>query len=130
MISSRHILVGSSTLAALLIVATVGWVAHQEHRRHELERGIADKQSATVMIERSRSGAVDANQKVIDLRDAMSGFESRLTRAGEMDKVLENIWRLARINSLQTKSIKTPATPHLGAYREQDMEVSLVGDFN
>ena len=46
-----------------------------------------------------------------------------------MDKVLEDIWRMAQANSLQTKTVKTPAIQHDGGYAEQTMELSLTGDF-
>jgi Tfp pilus assembly protein PilO len=127
---SKHIFIFAGGIAAALLIAGIVWVGHQEQRRHGLEREIAEKQTAAALLDHSQITAGHVNVKVMQLADATARFESRLTPPGEMDKVLENIWRLARVNSLQTKTIKTPAIQRIGGYREQDMEVSLVGDFN
>ena len=130
MTSSKHILTFTLSIAAALALAGILWIGHQEQRRAALEGDIAAKQTELAVLDHSRATAIGVNLKVNQLRVAVAGFESRLTPPGEMDKVLENIWRLTRVNSLQTKTIKTPGIQHIGGYREQDMEVSLVGDFN
>ncbi|MBS3735020.1 MAG: type 4a pilus biogenesis protein PilO [Phycisphaerae bacterium] len=75
----------------------------------------------------------DLEAEITEQKQALAYFRARLPSAKEIDKVIQEIWRLARANDLTTTSIRTPR-------RQDDAEgtvgpqahaisVELVGDF-
>ena len=98
-------------------------------KRAELQQDIAARQATLVMLNRSLAAGSASGVKAESLRLAVADFEAKLPADGQMDKVLEDIWRMAQANSLQTKTVKTPAVQEANGYGEQTMELSLSGDF-
>ena len=84
---------------------------------------------ALANLNRSTSAISDSSQRASQVSQAIDRFETRLPAGGQMDKVLEEVWQLAQANSLQTKTVRTPAVQRNGGYSEQTMDLSLSGDF-
>lgn len=82
-------------------------------------------------------GTVGELQKEIDsLKKAVAFFRSKLPQEKEIDKVLQEIWRLAEKNKLITKSIRTISgckrTDDFYAsssHAEQPINILIEGDF-
>jgi Tfp pilus assembly protein PilO len=118
--------------AIALLVAVGGYflvIRPIDQKREAMQRETAEKQGALASQGRSITLVCDDSAKVDAIRRALSDFELKLPPAGEMDKVLEDVWRLAEANSLQTRTIKTPPVQRFGGFREQQMDLSLSGDF-
>ncbi|HZL37353.1 MAG TPA: type 4a pilus biogenesis protein PilO [Tepidisphaeraceae bacterium] len=98
-------------------------------KRQALLQDTRTKEEALANLERSTMGINDVNKKIADLQQAVTFFESKLPPAKETEKVLEEVWHIAEANSLTTKTIKTPAEKRTASYGEQEMELSLSGDF-
>jgi Tfp pilus assembly protein PilO len=91
---------------------------------------IESKQAALAHLQRYMIRTGDDSGKVELISRALDNFQLKLTQAGEADKVLENISRLAQANSLLTRTIKVSAVEKRGQFGEQEMNVSLVGNFS
>jgi Tfp pilus assembly protein PilO len=72
----------------------------------------------------------DLDRKIAELQQAVNFFESKLPQAKEVDSVLKEVWQRAESNSLQIKTIKTPKAKRGAKYSEQEMNMSLSGNFN
>jgi Tfp pilus assembly protein PilO len=115
---------------ALLVAGTYLMVVRPaDQRRDALQRDINQKQASLADFDRTTASLRAISAKVDELRPAVILFESRFTPSHEMDKILAEISFLAETNSLQTKTIKTPADHQTDQYREQEMELSLTGNF-
>jgi Tfp pilus assembly protein PilO len=100
-----------------------------QQKRDDLQRENVDSDIAIAALVQSMPLSGSDSTRIDAVRQAMASFELKLPQAGEMDKVLENVWRLAQANSLQTKTIKAPAVQNLAGYRQQQMDLSVCGDF-
>jgi Tfp pilus assembly protein PilO len=100
-----------------------------EQRREALQRDIDQKQASLAGFDRTAGSLLQISLKVDELRPAVALFDARFTAVREMDKILAEISRLAEANSLQTRTIRTPAERQSDHYREQEMELTLTGNF-
>ena len=119
--------------AIALVILAAGYfliIRPLDQKRETAQRDTAEKQAAMGTVNQSLTLVGDDRVKVDAIRQAMANFETKLPQADEMDKILENVWRLAQANSLQTRTIKTPAIQNFAGYREQQMDLSLAGDFS
>ncbi|MDB5172533.1 MAG: hypothetical protein JWO87_3542 [Phycisphaerales bacterium] len=105
-------------------------IKQANQKRASLEMDMESKQRALADLDRSTAGINDVSTKIAELQQAVTFFESKLPPRKEIDKVLEEVWHRAEANSLQTKTIKTPQDKRTSSYGEQEMELSLSGDFN
>lgn len=77
----------------------------------------------------------DLQKEIDDYQDAIVFFQARLPSEKEMDKVLQEIWRLAENSRLKTKSIRTLRKTGRNAIvvgtgpSEQPIAVQIEGDF-
>ena len=78
----------------------------------------------------------DLKEEIDDLGEAIEFFRSKLPGEKEIDKVLQEVWRLAEANRLATKSIRTqnpdkagPALNPYGPYAAQPILIELEGPF-
>jgi Tfp pilus assembly protein PilO len=126
---SKSILCFVALAIALPAGAYFGVIRPTEKRRLDLQTDIAAKRENVATLHQSMGCVLDCTTKVETLRTAVAEFEARLPADGQMDKVLEDIWHLAQANSLQTRTVKTPAMQRTAGYSEQTMELSLAGDF-
>lgn len=82
-------------------------------------------------------GSIGSLRTQIDkLTEAIDYFQSKLPNEKEMDKILQDIWRLAQDNHLHTDSIRTLDRSSSGGFvaeggsqGEQPIIVRLTGDF-
>jgi type IV pilus assembly protein PilO len=106
------------------------WVAPTNRRDVELTREMESRQRALADLERSTAGIDDVNRKIKDLQEAIQFFESKLPQEKEVETVLEQVWKMAETNSLKAKTIRSGKTERTANYSEQQVEISLSGDFN
>jgi Tfp pilus assembly protein PilO len=99
-------------------------------KRELLQADIARKQAALAAFDLSTASVRVMGAKVDALRPALDIFESRLVPSREMNKVLEDLWRMAEANSLQTRTVKTPALKQSENFKEQEIDLSLAGSFS
>jgi Tfp pilus assembly protein PilO len=97
---------------------------------------IAAKQKRLDKLNRAMGMIGDLKAEIADLDKAVVFFKSKLPQEKEIDRVLEEVWRLAEANELATKSIQTMkiggASPFLsteGTQAEQPIKMEFVGDF-
>jgi Tfp pilus assembly protein PilO len=98
-------------------------------KRVALEADIDRKQKALSDLQRARVGIDDLKQKIDELQQAITFFEGKLPESREMDKVLEDVTKLARDNGLEQKTFKTGKSQRAANYSEQPIEMTLAGDF-
>ena len=96
----------------------------------ELASQIETRERALHELERSTTGIDDINNKIKDLQAAITFFESKLPAKKEVDGIVDQVWKIAQANSLQTRTIKNGKEEHTANYSEQQIEISLAGDFN
>jgi len=122
----------------IFVVAMVGLLAcsycfvfsKSNARRATLEQAIRAKQSALVNLKNATAGIDDLGNKIEELQQAITFFESKLPQEKEVDKILKEVWQMAEANSLQTKTIKTLKSERGTNYSEQPITLSLSGDFS
>ena len=98
-------------------------------KRVALEADIDRKQKALSDLQRARVGIDDLKQKIDELQQAITFFEGKLPESREMDKVLEDVTKLARDNGLEQRTFKTGRSQRAANYSEQPIEMTLAGDF-
>jgi len=97
---------------------------------------IEAKQKQLSKLNRATATIGDLKNEIDDLEKAIGFFHSKLPSEKEIDKVLEELWRLAEKNNLATKSIATlrrgesstfvaAGAPHA----EQPIKMKFTGDF-
>jgi type IV pilus assembly protein PilO len=116
-------------LIGILAASYFMFFAKANQRRAELEQTITAKQRELADLEKSTAGINDVNHKITDLQQAISFFESKLPPRKQVEDVLQEVWHLAEANSLTAKTIKTPKDKRTASYGEQEMEMSLSGNF-
>ena len=91
---------------------------------------IRQRQQKLAELQQQTAGIEDVNRKIEELQKAITFFESKLPQEKEVDKILKDVWEMANVNSLQTKTIKTLKIERGPNYSEQPIQMSLSGDFN
>lgn len=108
------------------------WNAREIEMRRQIER----KQAKLRELNRATATIGNLRNEIDALENAVAFFHSKLPSAKEIDKVLQEIWRLAESSRLTTKSIRTVkktkqsglGSPE-GLYAEQPITVQLEGSF-
>ena len=98
-------------------------------KRQAIEAEIDVKQKSLADLDRARVGIDDLKQKIDELQEAIVFFEGKLPASREMDKVLEEVTKLARDNGLEQRTFKTGKSQRAANYSEQPIEMTLAGDF-
>jgi len=122
-----------TSAAAMLLVLSLAWFGHVRPvglKREKLLAEIAQRQAMTADLRRCAQVPRDDDAKIASLKTALAEFDSRLSPAADMNKVLEELWRIAESNSLQTRSIKTLSERRTGRFVEQELQMELSGDFS
>lgn len=125
-------------LAALLVSLPVGsWCfvlspANAEHTR--LREEISLRQDKLHQLNRLVATVGSIKEEIASLEDAITSFRSKLPSKKEIDKVLQETWRLAAANRLVTKSI-IPRSSQGNLYTsnlhaEQPLSIRLEGSFD
>jgi len=98
-------------------------------KRTALQAEIDRKQKALADLDRARAGIDDVKKKIDELAEAIHFFEKRLPASREMDTVLDKVTKLARDNGLEQRTFKSGKSPQTASYGEQEIEMTLAGDF-
>ena len=108
----------------------------QNARRDQMCQQIEAKQGRLRELNRATATIGDLKKRIGKLQKAMASFRSKLPGQKEIDKVLQEVWNLAELNDLRTKSIRTlkhnkntELLSRPGSYRAQPIAVSLEGSF-
>jgi len=102
----------------------------------QMRLAIAAKQRQLQKLNRATATIGNLKEEIADLDKAIQFFQSKLPNEKEMDKVLEEVWRLAEDNNLTTKGIYTtrtsgpsPFVPAGATQIEQPIKMEFEGDF-
>jgi len=126
-------------VAALLGMVVGAWYflfrpRDLENVRMQLQ--IEAKQKQLQKLNRATATIGDLKEEIADLAKAIEFFQSKLPNEKEIDRVLEEVWRLAEANRLTTKGIYTTrrvgASPFIGpgaSQTEQPIKMEFEGDF-
>jgi len=98
---------------------------------------IEQKQRQLQKINRATATIGNLKEEIANLDKAIHFFQSKLPNEKEMDKVLEEVWRLAEANDLATKGIyatkmgggMSPFVPAGATQVEQPIKMEFEGDF-
>jgi Tfp pilus assembly protein PilO len=79
------------------------------------------------------SGAMRDNasmsSEIDKLRTAISFLESKLPKETEMDRVLQDVWKAAKDNNLNIKSVRNAKPVESGSYSQQPIRMVVEGPF-
>lgn len=102
----------------------------------QMRMAIAAKQRQLQKLNRATATIGNLKEEIANLDKAIQFFQSKLPNEKEMDKVLEEVWRLAENNNLTTKGIyatrsngTSPFVPAGATQIEQPIKMEFVGDF-
>ena len=127
-------------LVALMVAIPVGawWTVYRPNnaRNVAMTKEVEARQAKLRELNRVTGTIGDLKMEIASLEKAIQFFRSRLPTEKEIDKVLQEVWRLAESNNLSTKSIRTldrqgPSilTDASGPYAEQPLSMKLEGPF-
>jgi type IV pilus assembly protein PilO len=108
----------------------------QNMRNDEMRQQIEIKQAKLRQLNDAISTIGDLEKQIDELSKAIVFFKSKLPNEKEVDKILQEVWLLAKSNKLNPKSIRTikrrmgaGAAPISTEHAEQPIKVELRGDF-
>ncbi len=97
---------------------------------------IEAKQKQLQKLNRATATIGDLRKEITELEKAIEFFQSKLPSEKEIDRVLEEVWRLAEANRLTTKGIYTtkragvsPFIADGASQTEQPIKLEFEGDF-
>ena len=125
---------------ALLVALPLGawWMVFrpQNERETAMRTQLEAKQAKLHDLNQATGELGDLRAAIKSLSKGIDFFQSKLPSEREIDKVLQEVWRLAEANDLITKSIRTGTRrgPNRfsqagSAAQEQPIEMTLEGDF-
>jgi len=125
---------------ALLMVMPVGawWFVFrpQNTQNAEMRRQIDARQAKLQQLNQELAAIGNLEKEIRSLTGAIDFFESKLPDEKEMDKILQEIWMLAKSNDLNPKSIRTLVRRGAASFladgsdqAEQLIAIELEGDF-
>ena len=101
-----------------------------------MRQQIEAKQKQLRKLNRATASIGNLRDELSELEKAIGFFQSKLPNEKEIDKVLEELWRLGEANQLTTKGVFTvgrgPASTFIaagGPHAEQPIKMSFVGDY-
>ena len=137
---TRHEILRQAIFVTLLLGMVLGaWQfvfrpRDLEDRRMRLQ--IQAKQRQLQKLNRATATIGDLKQEIGDLEKAIGFFHSKLPNEKEIDKVLEEVWRLAEKNNLTTKGIYTNRRTDSSLFlrpgasqTEQPIKMQFAGNF-
>lgn len=102
----------------------------------EANQQIEVKQAKLQAMNKASAKLSDVKADIAEYNKAIDFFQSKLPPEKEMDKVLQEVWKLAEANNLTAKSIRTlkrgstvTLTDPEGPYSEQPITMDLEGNF-
>src|SRR3954470_11500199 len=118
-------------LMVALLAGTYVFVFRKTNTKREaLLQDITEKQKMLSDLHAATAGIEDMNAKIDELSGAIKFFEQKLPEEKDVGDILQQVWDMAKTNSLQSKTVK-PDKAELGPnYCELPIQMSLSGDFN
>jgi len=122
----------------LLAIPLASWwlsFRPMNQRNEEVLAEIEQRRAKLQQLNRTTGAMGDLEKEIQALEEAMDLFQSKLPNEKEIDKVLQEIWKLAESNELTTKSIRTTSNRRrkslfpAGGHSEQPITIELEGDF-
>lgn len=123
----------------LLAIPLGGWYLVFRPRNvanAEMLRQIEAKQAKLQDLNKTTGAIGDIQREIDSLQKGVNDLQSRLPSEKEIDKVLQEVWRLAETNELTTKSIRTVEKTQEpvfasadDSHAEQPIVMKLEGDF-
>ena len=107
----------------------------QNARDQELRRQIEAKQEQLRAVNQATAIVGDLQKEIASLSAAIDLFQSKLPSDKEIDKVLQELWKIAETNQLTTKSVRTlpRGNDNLllagSRHAEQPISMQIEGDF-
>jgi Tfp pilus assembly protein PilO len=107
----------------------------QNARDLELRQQIQVKQEKLRAVNQATAIVGDLQKEIASLSGAIDLFQSKLPSDKEIDKVLQELWKIAEVNQLVTKSVRTLPRNNdnmlIGGtqHAEQPISMQLEGDF-
>ncbi len=127
-------------LALLVAIPVCAWWLVFRPRSQEMTLARQEINAKRVKLQALSRTSVRMDQLKAEIAEngrAIEFFQSKLPPEKEMDKVLVEIWQLAKQNNLIVKDFKTnrrgrqiQLTSATGPYAEQPITLKLKGDFN
>lgn len=131
--------VRAAVLAALLLaILAVAWLfvlRPNDARNKAMQEEIKIKQAKLYELNKATGMIGDLEAEIHAHNEAIGYFQSKLPSEKEMEKVLKDIWLLARQNNLSPKVVKADRSDKAGFFEasafcsEQPIELELEGDF-
>ena len=126
-------------VVALLAMVVGAWYFLFRPRDLEnvhMQLQIEAKQRQLQKLNRATATIGDLKEEIADLQKAIEFFQSKLPNEKEIDRVLEEVWRLAETNRLTTKGIYTTRRVGISSFispgasqTEQPIKMEFEGDF-
>lgn len=108
----------------------------QDRRQQAMAKEIEAKKANLAQLTQTTARIGNIETEVQALEKGIESLQAKLPSEKEIDKVLQEVWRLAEANKLTTKSIRTlDKTPDMtfasasGPHAEQPIMMKLEGDF-
>lgn len=116
-------------LLGVLLAGYFLFVQPKNKAMAEMRQSINDRKASLQVLEVEMAKLAGSRQRVTQLQKAITGFEERLPRQGEIDVILREVWVIADAAGLKTQSIKTQKGRQQDTYKVLPIEVRLQGDF-
>jgi len=127
-------------ITMLMLIPVGAWwfvFRPQNAKNAEMRAEIELRQAKLQELNKAMSTIGNLKGEIEQLRQAITYFQSKLPNEKEIDKILQDIWRLAESNELRAESIrtlprstsKTTYLPAGATQGEQPIAVNLTGDF-
>ena len=107
----------------LLVVLPLG-------RRVESDRAaIQSRRAQLAKLERITRWISDLHGEIRRLEEALEFFENRLPEKREIDVIVREVWLIAEVKSLTSRSIRTEKSERMPRYSVQPVRLALEGRF-
>jgi len=87
------------------------------------------KQAQLDQVEHALREIRDVEQEMTDLKRKADLFENKLPAAGDVQVILSQITAYGKKNQLDVKAVRTQRSERMGNYMEDQMAMTLTGDF-
>src|SRR5438105_4439481 len=116
-------------MVGLLLCTYLFVFRRANEKRVALMNDIEAKTRMLSNLQQATAGIEDLNNKIAELQQAITFFESKLPQEKEVDSILKEVWQMAETNALTTRTVKTLHSQRNANYSEQPIQMSLSGDF-
>jgi len=99
-------------------------------QRDQARAETKDKQEQLNKLAGAMAHTKDMNLEIENLRKAITFLRSKLPQEQEMDKVLQEVWKAAKDNGLNIKSVRNGKAILGDNYSEQPIKMVIEGPFN